>query len=1218
MSRIAEEYETLRSARVLMGLAAVLGMGFLAPVRATENMLAGGLATGDARAWTPVDAEVGHHVDKGVSVKGGASLRVSLAAHQQLRSKHPALRRSPRWAARPVAVEPGRMYSASALARAELDEGRAGFFLGFYDGVDRKAKRITGKQALLVDQSTAGEWVSLRFSFVAPEAATSVRLAVGADDLTGNVWFDAIQLSPGEPQFVIPRTETPPEIDGWIDEDVYQSALTCGPFLVAPGAKDRRPAHEQATAWLLLGPDNLYLAVRSELSNGRAPVAKRTKRDDSVWNDDCIELFLDPEGKRTSYYQFGVSASGALYDTYNRARGWTSHAEAKTRIEAGDFWSMELRIPLTDIGIDKGNEDLEVWNWTLNVTSTHYPRGAGTRNRRLGSWAAVPVQFHDPNCFVAVSAGAVAPTHKVGFLYSAAEAAPVAPPELHWVIDDPLYEELITDEKSPFSDESCFIWRHPLEPKRNRSFAMQYGQRYTREDILAEYERHRLMPYGSTRQMQTDETEFVPRWCRDSGIGMVLYSPCHFAGNIKVPGKGLFQYEEEAMEDYVLKAHEEITDLKEILWAVSMGDEAIEYNARRFIEGVSNPKVSDRYPYFRRAAEEIETTFGYGKYGPPSSRKVKEPYNWLAFRRWLLSKAVESQRNLWELTRDMKVREGRRPVVISENSVGTLKPYHYSRQAPYFDIVTDQFYPGNSRWRQRYAFKAKLLSDLTGKPLWPCAHVENHFETYSVEAVNEFLSEAVRMGATGFQLWNFDQKGNKAGTNHTRFDYYGHRQRWDQIMDVVDRLRTIGKLKRPDPEFAILYSNDHCQTLGNCNVVQNEAAFNLLGPNPRTWFSYISDIQILDEKVKLADWNTVIIPKASIQRREISEMFLDYPRDGRTLVSLDGEVFNNHADGSSTADVREKLFGVTVGGYSSVRTVVFRKSDLWPDLEAGATLALVQAPRKVTVSGPATVLAEFEDGTPAIVMKKHPGQGRAIYFAFNLSPLYPEREPWRDFYRTFAKGLGLSTGQDIWRFRFPLTKSERPVPESEPWDCLTGNHLVWWMNEAIEMKNRVPEGASYSYSVAPDGPGEQFLFEKAILVDRGDLTDRLTAPKAGNLTSPINAPMIKAGKLKLDHFYVGWSTPDPISITFDFAQDVTVSRVRAVYSGSLPALHVEVSADGKTFRKAGSARGVPPTEDIHDIMVDLTPAKGRKVRLTVPRRRAGDKLHLSEIEVWGR
>ena len=89
-----------------------------------------------------------------------------------------------------------------------------------------------------------------------------------------------------------------------------------------------------------------------------------------------------------------------------------------------------------------------------------------------------------------------------------------------WEIENPLYEELITDEPHPEHGESAYMWPRPLEDAGNTKFGLQYGVVYSRNDILTEYEEHRLHPFTHISGLKD-----VAEWERKTGIGHCLYFP---------------------------------------------------------------------------------------------------------------------------------------------------------------------------------------------------------------------------------------------------------------------------------------------------------------------------------------------------------------------------------------------------------------------------------------------------------------------------------------------------------------------------------------------------------------------------------------------------------------------------------------------------------------------------------------------------------------------
>ncbi len=84
---------------------------------------------------------------------------------------------------------------------------------------------------------------------------------------------------------------------------------------------------------------------------------KRSNDDPDTWRDNCVEIFLDPEGKRQSYYQIIVNAGGAVLDYQYKVIGkntinniaWNSEAVVKHQKTAKGY-TVDVAIPLKNLG----------------------------------------------------------------------------------------------------------------------------------------------------------------------------------------------------------------------------------------------------------------------------------------------------------------------------------------------------------------------------------------------------------------------------------------------------------------------------------------------------------------------------------------------------------------------------------------------------------------------------------------------------------------------------------------------------------------------------------------------------------------------------------------------------------------------------------------------------------------------------------------------------
>ncbi|MEN7973713.1 MAG: hypothetical protein ABFR47_07760 [Verrucomicrobiota bacterium] len=117
-----------------------------------------------------------------------------------------------------------------------------------------------------------------------------------------------------------------------------------------------------------------------------------TKRDGPLWREDAVEIFVgSPNNKKL--YQFIVNPAGTIRDAHPKiGAGWTSSLKVDSEVGI-KVWSLNVSIPLSDIGVDSLNGDLEL---AFNTAV----RSADAKNRYiLGLFPFLPKQFSQPANF---------------------------------------------------------------------------------------------------------------------------------------------------------------------------------------------------------------------------------------------------------------------------------------------------------------------------------------------------------------------------------------------------------------------------------------------------------------------------------------------------------------------------------------------------------------------------------------------------------------------------------------------------------------------------------------------------------------------------------------------------------------------------------------------------------------------------------------------------
>ncbi|MFH1524962.1 MAG: sugar-binding protein [Chloroflexota bacterium] len=197
----------------------------------------------------------------------------------------------------------------------------------------------------------------------------------------------------------VPFVKIPPVLDGNLDDKCWQVAEKLADFLLIEGAGI---ASEQTIGYICCDDKNLYIAA--ELLESQMPFLRkvRTIRNDSVWTDDCLEIFIDPGFTQKDYYQLVVNPLGTQEDSLRSKLDRASSIgqetldwEAKTSLQQ-DRWITEVAIPWRLLDANPPQEG-EIWGF--NLCREERP------HKELSFWNNCGSQFHQPDRFGLISFG---------------------------------------------------------------------------------------------------------------------------------------------------------------------------------------------------------------------------------------------------------------------------------------------------------------------------------------------------------------------------------------------------------------------------------------------------------------------------------------------------------------------------------------------------------------------------------------------------------------------------------------------------------------------------------------------------------------------------------------------------------------------------------------------------------------------------------------------
>ncbi len=149
------------------------------------------------------------------------------------------------------------------------------------------------------------------------------------------------------------RIDSPPTIDGMLDEDLWQRLPDLNGLVSYTLDAE---ADVPTSAWVAWDSDNLYVAARCTEPHLDRLKTDADHRDHGVWQDDGVEVILDTNLDRQTYYQCIVNANGMIHDSMGSDTAWDRPLVRATGRES-DAWTVEIAIPWKSTGAEPPTPD---------------------------------------------------------------------------------------------------------------------------------------------------------------------------------------------------------------------------------------------------------------------------------------------------------------------------------------------------------------------------------------------------------------------------------------------------------------------------------------------------------------------------------------------------------------------------------------------------------------------------------------------------------------------------------------------------------------------------------------------------------------------------------------------------------------------------------------------------------------------------------------------
>ncbi|WP_224245871.1 carbohydrate-binding family 9-like protein [Hyalangium gracile] len=171
-------------------------------------------------------------------------------------------------------------------------------------------------------------------------------------DGSNRVLGPTLGAGPELPEYKAHRAKKAPVLDGVLDDEAWKEATA----VVLQGSFDGRAVNLRTEARLAYDDANLYVSFDAEDPDIWGTLLKR---DDPIYNEEVVEVFLDANADGRTYNELQVSPHNVIFDAYFPARrqgmdtGWDSGMKTAVKVrgtldnpsDRDERWTVEMQIP---------------------------------------------------------------------------------------------------------------------------------------------------------------------------------------------------------------------------------------------------------------------------------------------------------------------------------------------------------------------------------------------------------------------------------------------------------------------------------------------------------------------------------------------------------------------------------------------------------------------------------------------------------------------------------------------------------------------------------------------------------------------------------------------------------------------------------------------------------------------------------------------------------
>lgn len=204
--------------------------------------------------------------------------------------------------------------------------------------------------------------------------------------------------------YTVMRTLGPIKVDGVLDEPSWKAAKSTGTFRANDGSG---AATSRVEAKMLWDDSDLYFAFECDDTDLAGTM---TQRDEHLWEEEVVEVFIDPDGDEKNYIELEVNPLGTFldlfvltpvvpipYESYNIRAQWAVKVDGTVQnsSDRDRGWRVELAVPLRDAVTAPNSPPKDGDKWRLNL----YRIERKPKEQYIAWSPTLKPSFHTPSRF---------------------------------------------------------------------------------------------------------------------------------------------------------------------------------------------------------------------------------------------------------------------------------------------------------------------------------------------------------------------------------------------------------------------------------------------------------------------------------------------------------------------------------------------------------------------------------------------------------------------------------------------------------------------------------------------------------------------------------------------------------------------------------------------------------------------------------------------------